>query len=223
MPQKPYKHSPHTPPLLVWQQPDHQNVTAEQIPDRQRLDALSVRRSEPAFKIHGPDMVGASGFSQPVTILSGTARRTALVTATAQFPSLQPPRYRPHRRDFLAGKIPAQMRPDLPGSPAPMAATHAPDSTQPRLGRTLWRISWPPCPVTQPASTLSQKTRHPFVSCFTADVKKPTGVGNRFLVFQHHFYKTSARLYQRNRFPGHAPEKPTNPTLKCNLCLCPQV
>ena len=218
-----HKHSAYAPPLLVGQQSDRQNVTAKQIPDRQRFDPSPISRSKPAFEIHGPNMIAASGFGQSAMIQSRTARRTPLAATAGQFPSLQPPRYRPHSRNIPTGKMTTQMRPDLPGSPASMPTAHAPDPAQPHSSRKPRRNSRPACPILQSSASFDQKTFHPFMTRFPANAKNPACLGKGILVHQHYFYEAPARLYQRNRFPGHAPEKPTNPIPKCNLCLCPQV
>ena len=128
-----HKDCTRTPPLLVGQQSLRQKIPTEQIPHGQGLDPLPIRRSEPAFEIGRPYLIGPRRHRQGGR--SNHRPRGDRGRRPASTSSGQPQRDRAHRRKMLPRKLSAQALPNFLCTPAPMAAAQPFDGSQPTLGR----------------------------------------------------------------------------------------
>jgi len=220
--EQPHKDCTRTPPSLVGQQPHRQKIPTEQIPHGQGLDPLPVRRSEPAFEIGRPYLIGPRRHRQRRPRQPKTSRRP-WAPPPRQLPAGQPQRDRAHRRKMLPGKLSAQALPNFLCTPAPMAAAQPFDGSQPTLGRAPGRPLGPTRSIAHSAPATLPKALPPLVTRFPTDPKNSAHSDHGFLGLQQQFHKTSSRLNQSNRFPGHGPEKKRHSYQFCYPCLCPQV
>ena len=198
--EQPHKDRLNTPPLLIGQQPGRQNVPAEQIPHRQRFDPLAVGRSEPAFEIDRPHLIGPRRHRQSRAQQPRAVGRPSASVA-GQLPSLQSQRDRSYGRHTLTGKLTTQLFPKFPGSPAMMSAPQTSDPPQPASRGLMGRPFGAARAVAQSAQTLPKETSLPFVASLATDPKNAAHFRKGLLGLQCQFYKADTGLNQRNRFP----------------------
>src|SRR5262249_73089 len=132
--EQPHKDSPHRLPSLIGQQADAQQIAAVLVAHGQRFHPLPILCSKPAFEIHRPYLVAATGLRQLSTAYVRPTPRTPTNTAT-EFHLLEPSTNRPHRRNTLPSVLPGQSSPQFPTPPTAMSSTQLPKTFQPFRAR----------------------------------------------------------------------------------------
>ena len=205
-PKQPQKNSTNRPPTLVGQQAYSQQVTTEQIANRQGLDPASVLSPKPALEIDRPNLIALLGHRQSTSAQGRTSRRTP-TTAAAQLHSLEPLANRACSRRTLTPIQLAQSSGKFPASPASMSPSQPPDPTQPYcrgLPRGLVRTT---SSISQSSTSFLFESCLPFVAIPTTQSKGLTQLRHALLGLQSQLHKLQSSHHTRDFFPGHAPEK----------------
>lgn len=205
-PKQPQKNSTNRPPTLIGQQAYSQQVTTEQIANRQGLDPASVLSSKPALEIDRPNLIALLGYRQSTSAQRWTSRRTP-TTAAAQLHSFEPLANRACSRRSLTPIQLAQSSGKFPASPASMSPPQPPDPTQPYrrgLPRGLVRTTGS---ISQPSTSFPFESRLPFVAIPTTQSKGLTQSRHALLGLQSQLHKLQSSHHTRDFFPRHAPEK----------------
>ena len=200
------KNSTNRPPTLIGQQAYCQQVTTEQIANRQGLDPASVLSSKPALEIDRPNLIALLGHRKPTSAQGWTSRRATTSTA-AQFHSLEPLANGACSWRSLTPIQLAQSSGKFPTPPASMSPSQPPDPTQPyrrSLPRGLVRTAGS---ISQSSTSLPFESRLPFVATPTAQAKGSTQLRHALLGLQGQFHKLQSSHHTRDFFPGHAPRK----------------
>src|SRR6266850_8212740 len=217
------KHSQKLPPnglpALIWEQANAQQITAEQIPDRQGFCPSTVLSSEPALEIDRPYLVASPCNRQrPSLQLRPAARPAAHLPVQAH--SLEPAADRPHRWDALRPMLSAQTRRHLPAAPTPVPTTHAPYPRQPLAGDLPRARVRPLGTILESAQTVAFEALQPFVSNPPTVSKLSTQLGHASLGLRSQLHKLQAPYHTRKFFPRHARGKRPRAYENCYPCLC---
>jgi hypothetical protein len=162
-PKQPQKNSTNRPPTLIAQQAYCQQVTTEQVANRQGLDPTSVLSSKPALEIDSPNLIALLGHRESTSAQGWTSRRTT-TRAAAQLHSLEPLANRACSRRSLTPIQLAQSRGKFPASPASMSPSQPPDPTQP-YRRSLPRgLVWTTGSISQSSTSFLFESSLPFIA-----------------------------------------------------------
>ncbi len=203
---QPQEHSPGRLPVLVRQHTHREDVTAEGIPDRQRIHPLAILGSKPTLEIHRPHLVAPTSHCQGTALEWRPAKRTAPMSNVELHPP-QPFAYRPRRRNRLSGIFLAQAGRQFPAAPPTMPPSQASYPAQP-LGRGLtWGTMRPARSVPQSSRAFSLETRHPLVARSAAHSKTTTQLRQALLASAGQFHELQPPHQSRDFFPRHARQK----------------
>src|SRR5262245_4214019 len=204
--EQPQKNPPHRFPALIRQQPDGQDIAAQQISHRQRLDPTTILSAKPSFEIHRPDVVASTSLGQG----SNTHQRSSASTPTnpaTELHSLEPSADGARARTTLIGVVLDQPGLQLATSPTAMASAQTPDASQPLRPRSLRRAVRTARPIVEAPWAFLLEAFLPFVAVLPTQPEQPTQLRHALLALQSQLHKLQPSPNPRHCLPCHGPEK----------------
>jgi len=198
--EQPQKNAPHWLPPLIGQQPDAQQIAAEQIPHRQRLRPTTVLSAKPSFEIHRPYVVASTRQGQGSKAPLRAWTRTPTNPGT-EFHCFQPPANRARGRRTLTGVVLDQSNPQFATSPTAMPSPQTPNSGHPWPTGLLRRVMRTTPPIVETALPFLLEALLPFVAALSAEPERPTQPRHALLGLQSQLHELQSSRHQGDCLP----------------------
>jgi hypothetical protein len=208
--------------VLVGQQLQAQAVTAEQVAHSQWLLAHAIVRTKPAFEIHRPDLVGATGYRQS-RVRQGRPTPGAFGVRTDPSLALQPTLKAAHTGQAATRILSPQLMMNLFAAPMGPSTAYSLNGSEPEQGQTLGRTARSSRLIPQTGEAALTESVQPFVSGLAADTEPARKHLDGLMTCQHCFDQALTHFEQRNGFPRHDRRKRRNLLKKCYPCPVPSL
>ena len=202
LPKQPDKNPSYRLPTLVAQQPNSQQVTAEQIPHCQRLDPPAIHSSKPAFEIHRPDVIASGGWCQTIAPQLWTTPRTS-AAGSVELHSLEPVANRARRRRALPPINSTQPSRQFSAPPTSVASPYPANPLHPHRRGLPRRALGARASTSKPATPFALETSRPLIASLATDSEDLTQPRHASLGLQSQLHELQPLCQTRDFFPRH--------------------
>jgi hypothetical protein len=163
---------------------------------------LPIAGAEPAFEIHGPNLVAAARYGQ---LRPGQGRPSARASRPpmCQAPRFQPVRYGSLRGNFLPGIPSPECRRQFAPAPTAMAPPQLPSSLGPKSVQLMRQPVRSVLPFAQSTNAFLLEAFLPFVARSAAEPEQPTQSRHVLLGLRSRLHKTQPSRQRGDLFPRH--------------------